>query len=582
MARAVGLDIGSRSIKVVELSGNPKAFKIQRLAIREVPRAPEPPDGATPPAEGQEPFDAAAATAQVVREIFDTLKLPKEDVCATFDSGTTMSREIVVPFLEPEKIRKVVKFEAEHHLHSQSVDEVVVNWIKTGETKEGSRLTIFASSKEELVARLAVLRLAGIEPASIDLDCTAAFTAADAMGLFQQHPNAILLGVGAHVTSLMLVVEGKPRMVRSFLLGVGALPPSLPGGGGRADGGLDLLVPAAAAQAARAAPATAELAPQDAHGDFVRKLHREVTRSLASVRSDAPPTMVFLSGGGALLPDLREALQERFTLPVERVNVFDRAECRDQGPDPAYAGAAILGATGCALRLLGHNPLDIELLQDEFAPSNTFDVIRTAAATAVTLLFLVLLGLNLLETRALKAALQENDRLFSPFQQMFQFAEKSYLTKVEHKDAAGAEKLAVDWVKALPRNETRITALRQRLISRHDRLKDVLGKAKNVPEVPSALRAYFELVKTLSEIPREQWGEWFEIEKFSCSERRCLFTIITSQVKDIDEVTRLVSKSEYWRGRAKEARVLDKQGAGGKNNKGYETQGFEIRFKEQE
>src|SRR5262245_34534795 len=164
MARAVGLDIGSRTIKVVELSGSPKAFKIQRLAIREVPRPPE-----APPKEGEEAFDATTATAQVVREIFDTLKLPKEDVCAVFDSGKTMSREIVVPFLEPEKIRKVVKFEAEHHLHSQSVDEVVVNWIKTGETKEGSRLTIFASSKEELVERLAVLRLAGIEPASIDL-----------------------------------------------------------------------------------------------------------------------------------------------------------------------------------------------------------------------------------------------------------------------------------------------------------------------------------------------------------------------------------------------------------------------------
>src|SRR5262245_53532895 len=338
MARAVGLDIGTRTIKVVELSGSPKAFRIQRLAIRDVPRAPD-----APPAEGAEPFDPVAATAAVVRDVFETLKLPKEDVCASFDSGKTMSREIVVPFLEPEKIRKVVKFEAEHHLHSQSVDEVVVNWIKTGETKEGSRLTIFASSKEELVERLGVLRLAGIEPASIDLDCTATYTCADALGLFAAHPNAILLTVGAHVTSLMLVVEGKPRMVRSFLLGVGSLPVALPEG--RAGGGLDLLVTARSAEGARSGAATAELAAKDAHGDFVRKLHREVTRSLASVRSDAPPTMVFLAGGGALLPELREALQERFTLPVERINVFDKAECKDQGPDPAYAGATIPEAT---------------------------------------------------------------------------------------------------------------------------------------------------------------------------------------------------------------------------------------------
>jgi type IV pilus assembly protein PilM len=575
MARAVGLDIGSRTIKVVELSGSPKAFKIQRLAIRETPRPP-----ATPPAEGAEPFDAQAATADVLREVFDSLRLPKEEVCASFDSGTTMSREIVVPFFEREKIRKVVKFEAEHHLHSQSVDDVVVNWIKTGETKEGSRLTIFASSKEELVQRLTVMRLAGIEPASIDLDCTAVYTCADAMGLFATNPNAILLDVGAHVTSLMLVVDGQPRMVRTFLLGVGNLPPALPEPD-RSGSPSDLFVPASAPEAAPRRGS--EMAPREAHLDFVRKLHREVTRSLASVRSDAPPTIVFLGGGGALLPEVREALQEKFTLPVERINVFDKAECKDQGPDPAYAGAAITGAVGCALHLLGHNPLEIELLQDEFAPSNTFDVIRTAAATAVTLLFLLLLGLNLIENRELQAAKSLNDKLYTPFGQMFSMAERKYLEKVEHKDKGTADKQVGAWLTAQARvHDKRIALLRAKLIERHTRLKDMLGQAKDVPPVPSALQAYFELVKALSKIPREQWGEWFQIEKFECSERRCGFTVITSQTKDIDEVRRLVAESEYFKSRAKEPRVVDAQGSGSRNAKNQEVQAFEVRFKDQE
>lgn len=578
MARAVGLDIGTRSIKVVELSGGPKAFRIQRLAIREVPRPPA--EGAEPPAEGAEPFDPIAATAEVVREVFDSLKLPKEDVCASFDSGTTVSREIVVPFLEAEKIRKVVKFEAEHHLHSQSVDEVVVNWIKTGETKEGSRLTIFASSKEELVQKLAVMRMAGIEPASIDLDCTAVFTCCDAMGLFVEHPNAILLDVGAHVTALTLVIDGKPRMVRSFLLGVGNLPPALPAGS-RAGGGSDLFVTATSMQAAPAAAATAELAPKNAHLDFVRKLHREVIRSLASVRSDAPPTVVFLGGGGALLPEVPEALQEKFGLPVQRLNVFEKAECRDQGPDPAYAGAVLPNAVGCALRLLGHNPLNIELLQDEFAPSNTFDVIRTAAATVVTLLFLVLLGLNYLETRERQASVTLNDGLYQQLHTVFQMAEAKYLEKVEHVDKATAEKKALDWVKdQRPAYAKRIGNMRSKLIARHTHLKDMLGQAKNIPEIKSALRVYYELVKAFSEVPRDQWGDWFQIEQFNCNERRLSFTIVTTQVRDIDEVARLASKSEYFKDRARESRVIEKTGTNSKLPNGRESQAFEIKFKE--
>jgi hypothetical protein len=165
---------------------------------------------------------------------------------------------------------------------------------------------------------------------------------------------------------------------------------------------------------------------------------------------------------------------------------------------------------------------------------------------------------------------------------MFSMAEVKYLQKVEHMEKSKAEAAARKWLLALPKNERRIALLRARLIDRHNGLKDMLGQAKDVPPVPSALQAYFELVKALSEIDRSQWGEWFQIEKFECSERRCQFTIITSQTKDIDEVVRLVAKSEYFRGRAKEQRVVDKQGAGIRNAKGYESQSFEVRFKEQQ
>jgi hypothetical protein len=267
---------------------------------------------------------------------------------------------------------------------------------------------------------------------------------------------------------------------------------------------------------------------------------------------------------------------------VQRWNVFEKIDCRDQGADPVYAGAVIPNAVGCALRLLGHNPLDIELLQDEFAPSNTFDVVRTAAATMVTLLFLVLLGLNYLENRERKAAMTTNQGLFDQLQQMFQMAEIKYQEKVEHKDKATAEKLTREWVRSLSAPDKRIGTLRARLISRHSRLKDMLGKAKNIPEIESALHVYVELVKAFAEIPREQWGEWFQIEQFNCNERRLTFTIVTSQIRDIDEVVRLVAKNEYFKGRAKDTRVIEKTGGSSRNAKGYESQQFEVKFKEVE
>jgi|GEM_PF-4507422 len=579
MARAVGLDIGTRTIKVVELSGSPKAFKVQRVAVRDVPQAP------LVVSEGAEPFDATQATAAVVRELFDTLKLTHDNVAATYDTGTTISREILVPFLEPDKIRKVVKFEAEHHLHSQSVDEVVVNWIKTGETKEGSRLTIFATGKDELVKRLALMRMAGVEPATIDMDATAVYTCADALGLFTEHPNAILLLVGAHTTALMLVVDGKPRMVRTFLLGVGALPPLLSGGMGRAEVSGDLFVPAADLQAREAAARqaqTAELAPRDAHMEFVKKLHREVIRSLASVRQDSPPSVVFLCGGGALLPEVREALQERFGLPVEILDVFQRVDCPDPGPEAAYTGSAVVGAVGSALRLLGHNPLGIELLQDEFAPSNTFEVTRTAAATFVTLLFLMLLGLNLHVGRQQDAAKAVNQRIYYNAAQMFQLAERKYITQVDHKDDATAEKQALSWVRSQPADHLRITKLRTQLIARHRKLQSDLGMAKEIPEVPSATRVMFEIYKALSAVARDELGDHFSIDKMDISERRCSFTIVASDTNSFDQVRALISKSDYLRTRAKNPQQMLEAQSRQKTKEGHESQPFDIKFKDKE
>ena len=73
------------------------------------------------------------------------------------------------------------------------------------------------------------------------------------------------------------------------------------------------------------------------------------------------------------------------------MNLLEHIPCKDAGPDPQFAGVAVGPAIGCGLRMMGRTGLGIELLQDEFSPKNTFDVIRIAMTTAVTLLFLIVL-----------------------------------------------------------------------------------------------------------------------------------------------------------------------------------------------
>jgi type IV pilus assembly protein PilM len=601
MARAVGLDIGSRTIKLVELGGNPKALKVQRLAIRDVPTPGSGSGGGEGAEGGGEPDtrDPEELVADTIRGLFEDLKLPKEDVCATFDAGTTIFREITVPFRDEDQIRKVVKFEAENHLHSRSIDDVVVNWVKTGETRDGSRLMIMASPKEELTRRLAILRRAGIDPASIDLDATAVYTACHAAGVFERNPNVIVLEVGARTTNLMLVLDGRPRLLRSFLLGTEALAAGISrelevpieegrrqsrAAAGRPD---DLLVPLSVLERAttETEKSLAEVqgeAVGDKRAEFVRKLHRESVRSLAAVPAESPPDRILVCGGGSLLPGVREALAERFGLPVDTLDLGERVTWRGLGEDEEFAKAACVSAVGCGLRMLGVNPLGIELLREEFTPTNLFDVIKVPLAWAVTLLFVVFLGLAYAGKRRLDAETTRFNNIYAQVQQMYKVPEMAYLQAVKNKPSKQAAEQEMNaWLRALPQDHLRIEAIRRHLLSRHRELQGSLGLAKDVPPVPSAVQVWYEAYKDLSSVPREQLGSWFRVTRMDITVNQATIGIEVADEGTLDVVQRIFEKSPYFRGRAKRANEVVSRAAV-RPQAGRLVTDFMFRFKDED
>lgn len=575
MARAIGLDIGADSIKVVELAGSAKAPKVQRLAIREVPARPlDDPD-----------YNHDDAVAKTIKAVFDELKLPKDDVCASFDSGVTVFREITVPFFEDDQIRKVIRFEAENHLHNHSIDDVVVNWIKTGETRDGSRVMIFASPKVDLTNRLALLRKAGVRPASVDLDTTALYTSMDTLGYFEEAPNAIVLDIGSNTTNLLMISEGKPRVMRSFLLGSGAVEQALSAelGVSREEtrrrmlegahvGGGDLIAVAsdlAEDDTEKSLGTLQKDAVADRRDMFVRKLHQEAIRSLLSVRSDSPPDRILLLGGGSLLSDLPDQLSESFGLPVQRVDLTERIECKDAGVSREFTGAAIGSAVGCGLRMMGRNPLGVELLKDEFLPTNTFDVIKTPLCIAVTTLFLVMLGLTMIEQRKEKAARAEFGNWAWNAKRMLQNVEPKYqqiVKKKSYTQGAGrapegeAVRITRRWMDKAKGSPNEVTRIRTLLMQRHKELRDTLGLAKDIKPLPSALQGWHEIYKAFDEIPREELGDWFQIEQFELSESSFRCKIVLSESAVQDKIKRALENCAFLKDNARDPRKVVEPG----------------------
>lgn len=612
MARAIGLDIGARYIKIVELVGGPRSFRIQRVIVREIPGTGPKPERETDLTEDivieedderMEPVEDEPTReeriSELISEIFASLHLPREDVCAAFDSGMTVFREITVPFFEDDQIRKVVRFEAENHLHSYAIDDVVVNWMKTGETKDGSRLTIFASPKQYLAEHIAVMRRARIDPASVDLDSTAFFTTLEASRVLDEHPNVIVIDVGASSTTLMLLVDGKPRVVRSFRLGVGSLEAHVGAelGVSVAEGreqamrpigpaSDDLLVPAAELEPepAETRKSLAQLETSvvaDQRMEFVRKLHRESIRSLASVSTDSPPDRILLAGGGSLVPGVAESLSQRFGLPVERLDLLQHLDCKDAGTDPIFTGVSIGPAVGCGLRMLGRNPLNIELLQEEFAPRNVFEVVRTTLATAITLLFLVIGVWTFSIKEQLKAERQRFADMDRVATQMTKQAEAAWLQARDENSPTKelAWRAAERWLRAVPQDPVRIKTLYAKLVSRHGKLTQLLGVESDITPLPSAVKRMFEIYKALSSVPRAKLGTFFQIQELTIQERRATVRIVVDDSTVFDEVRRLFSASPYFREWADDPSKVVELGAQQTLPDGKVKSSFQFKFK---
>ena len=570
MPRAVGLDVGTRTLKLVELSGSAKAFKVQRFLVRPLPEG-----------TGEE---ADAARADLIRALFAEAKVGKDDVCTSFDSGATSFREITVPFREHDQIEKVVRFEAENHLHGMVIEDVVINWVKVGETKDGSQILIFAAPKAELSADLAILRRAGIEPASIDLDATALYTACETTGVLNDHPSCVILEVGARTTTLILVDGGKLRSVRAFHAGADSVTSqiqqdlSLPADEAQSramrSGASDpdaLLIPATGTAVRETAKSLRELESDSAAGrreDFVRKIHRELTRSLTAARIENQPQVILLAGGGSLLPGLRETLAEKTGLPVTPLALLERLGFRTGGSEPEFDEAVCSVAIGCALKVLGADPLGIELRQEEFRPTNTFDVVRAALVTAVTLLAVLLGGLFYLSTRRADAErekyLTAKDSVSRKAATILSEIEKSYFRDVKQLAPADADKKAKAVLESIPSDENYLTAVRNQLVRRYRELENELNLSKDIPQIQSALKAWVEIYTALNGIDRASLG-WFRITKMNITQSQATMTLEIDNDSVIDSIVTALVGNEWLRSRAKNPSLPVSRGTFSKN-----------------
>jgi type IV pilus assembly protein PilM len=314
----IGLDIGSSSVKIVELSqAIGGGLRLERYAIEPLPR------GAV--VDGN--IDKIEVVAEAVKRAWRRAGCKIKNVSMALPASAVITKRIALPAnLREEELEMQVESEANQYIPF-ALDEVSLDFQVLGaipNAPDDVEVLIAASRKEKVEDRMAVAQAAGLKPVVVDVESYAMRSALER--LIGQLPNSgeglviAVFYVGANTTSVTVMHDGEAIYEREQ-----------PFGGQQPTGDIARTygIPAEEAELKKRSgdlPANYET---EVLRPFIDAAATEITRALQFFFTSTPYTRVdqiMLSGGSAVLAGLPEALMERAQVPTSVISPFKGME----------------------------------------------------------------------------------------------------------------------------------------------------------------------------------------------------------------------------------------------------------------
>lgn len=340
---ALGLDIGSHSIKIVELSNNGTS-----PTIRCVGRALVPPraivDGSI-----KEPDKVT----DVLKVLLDNLR-PKVKYAATSISGySVIVKKIMVPYQDEGEIESNLIFEAEKYVPFE-IEEVYVDFhaLDGGhKTSSGTEIFLVAAKREIVDEYAAIIQEVGLSPAVVDVDAFALGNAFEgAFGLLNE--PIVLVDVGAQKTNINVVLQGASLFARDMVFGGAQLTESIQEATGLEYVDAERIKIAGSEDVAIMKEVTSVC--DELCGAWALELKKAIDFYKANSSTETYPTRLYISGGSAFLKGLDMLFNDIIGLPVKMLNPLHGFTV-DYGIEPEYISSVapqMAIATGLALRSL--------------------------------------------------------------------------------------------------------------------------------------------------------------------------------------------------------------------------------------
>src|SRR3990172_1042948 len=300
---AVALDIGSNSIKLVQMRQAKKGWELQKLGLAYLP--PEAiVDGSI--------IDSMTVT-NTIANLLREHKIKVKEAVSSLAGHSVIIKKVSLAAMTEEELGESIQWEAEQYIPFPMTD-VNIDFQILGENQDAK------GKKDVINDYVNVIKEAGLNPIVMDVDSFALENMVEINYALAPNENVAMVSIGASIMSISVIAGGVTVFTRST-----------PAGGNQYTEEIQrhFNVSFKEAEDIKLGRPGAQVNPEEAAAvvsGVTNNMALEVKRSLDFFLGGNPSVIIgriMLAGGAAKTKGLREALQDRTAMPVELVNPFN-------------------------------------------------------------------------------------------------------------------------------------------------------------------------------------------------------------------------------------------------------------------
>ncbi|MDH3357673.1 MAG: pilus assembly protein PilM, partial [Desulfobacteraceae bacterium] len=208
--RLVGLDIGSRTLKLAEIIDTNAGSTLKNFSTIDI----EP--GLIEEGSVRDP----EAVSGYIRELFKSVKLKDKNVAISIGGYSVIVKKINVQTMTEDELHETIHFEAEQYIPFD-ISEVNLDFQILGESEHNPHqmnVLLVAAKKEMISEYINLMKMAKLQPRIIDVDAFAL------QNIFKfnyspEDENIALIDIGASKTSLNILKDNVSEFMRDVSLG---------------------------------------------------------------------------------------------------------------------------------------------------------------------------------------------------------------------------------------------------------------------------------------------------------------------------------------------------------------------------